>query len=356
MIYSHEAFQGSRDRRQRLRRRRDHPPAPRHPDVELVRVASVDYVGEPLSAAHPNLEGPPTSGSRSCSAAEAAAGIDVVLLGLPHKVSATSARAHRHRRAHRRHVGRLPPARCRGSTRVSTAPAPAPHCSRRFVYGLPELNRESHPPGAPRRLAGLLRDHHRARPPAARARGAPRRAPSRPSASPARPARASRRSAGTHHPVRASNLRTYKPLEHQHVPEIAETLAPAGRADVALRSCRCRRRSRAASSPPASRSVAGIGDAGAHPRRSTRGTTRASRSCACPEAPARGRRGGRLELRRGRLRSRPGRAAASAWSAVLGDRQPHQGRRRPGDPDDEPHARARRAGSRSRTSGRGRDA
>ena len=28
-----------------------------HPHVELVRVASVDFIGEPLSAAHPNLEG-----------------------------------------------------------------------------------------------------------------------------------------------------------------------------------------------------------------------------------------------------------------------------------------------------------
>ena len=28
-----------------------------HPEVELVRVASIDYIGEPLSAAHPNLEG-----------------------------------------------------------------------------------------------------------------------------------------------------------------------------------------------------------------------------------------------------------------------------------------------------------
>ena len=28
-----------------------------HPHVELVRVASIDFVGEPLSAAHPNLEG-----------------------------------------------------------------------------------------------------------------------------------------------------------------------------------------------------------------------------------------------------------------------------------------------------------
>jgi N-acetyl-gamma-glutamyl-phosphate/LysW-gamma-L-alpha-aminoadipyl-6-phosphate reductase len=34
--------------------------------------------------------------------------------------------------------------------------------------------------------------------------------------------------AGTHHPVRAVNLRTYKPLDHQHIPEIEETLASAG--------------------------------------------------------------------------------------------------------------------------------
>jgi N-acetyl-gamma-glutamyl-phosphate reductase len=42
-------------------------------------------------------------------------------------------------------------------------------------------------------------------------------------------------SAAPHHPVRAGNLRTYKPLEHQHVPEILETLAAAGAPDLALR-------------------------------------------------------------------------------------------------------------------------
>ena len=42
-------------------------------------------------------------------------------------------------------------------------------------------------------------------------------------------------SAGTHHPVRAGNLRTYKPLEHQHVPEIVQTLRAAGARDLALR-------------------------------------------------------------------------------------------------------------------------
>ena len=32
----------------------------------------------------------------------------------------------------------------------------------------------------------------------------------------------------THHPVRANNLRTYKPLEHPHTPEIVAALASAG--------------------------------------------------------------------------------------------------------------------------------
>jgi len=42
-------------------------------------------------------------------------------------------------------------------------------------------------------------------------------------------------SATTHHPVRAGNLRTYKPLEHQHLPEIEETLAAAGARALQLR-------------------------------------------------------------------------------------------------------------------------
>jgi N-acetyl-gamma-glutamyl-phosphate reductase len=42
-------------------------------------------------------------------------------------------------------------------------------------------------------------------------------------------------SAGTHHPVRAVNLRTYKPLDHQHIPEIVQTLEDAGAKDLTLR-------------------------------------------------------------------------------------------------------------------------
>src|SRR4051812_3984979 len=59
-----------------------------HPQGELGRVASVDYVGEPLSAAHPNLEGLTELRFEELPAGKAAEGMDVVLLGLPHKVSA----------------------------------------------------------------------------------------------------------------------------------------------------------------------------------------------------------------------------------------------------------------------------
>jgi N-acetyl-gamma-glutamyl-phosphate reductase len=38
----------------------------------------------------------------------------------------------------------------------------------------------------------------------------------------------------THHPLRAVNLRTYKPLDHQHIPEILQTLQGAGGKDLAL--------------------------------------------------------------------------------------------------------------------------
>ncbi len=206
-----------------------------HPEVELVRVASVDFVGELLAAAHPNLEGQSELRYEKLSALEAAAGMDIVLLALPHKVTAEK-------------VVELMPTGVRildlsGDFRLQDAAAyekyygqkhPAPELLPKFVYGLPELNRERiktaryvASPGcfATTIALGLL--------PLARAgllageidvvgiTGS--------SGSGVAP------QAGTHHPVRASNLRTYKPLEHQHIPEIEETLAAAGGRDLALR-------------------------------------------------------------------------------------------------------------------------
>jgi N-acetyl-gamma-glutamyl-phosphate reductase len=208
-----------------------------HPHVELVRVASVDYIGEPLSAAHPNLEGITDLRFEGITPAEAAQGMDVVLLGLPHKVSAT----------------KMPELIASGARVIDLSgdfrlrdPAAykryyhADHpCADKltdgtFVYGLPELHREKiknaryvASPGCfattielallPLAKAGLLSG-------AVEVVGI-----TGSSGSGVVP------SAGTHHPVRAVNLRTYKPLDHQHIPEITQTLKEAGAKDVEIR-------------------------------------------------------------------------------------------------------------------------
>jgi N-acetyl-gamma-glutamyl-phosphate reductase len=206
-----------------------------HPEVELVRVASVDYVGEPLSAAHPNLEGLTALRFEDIPPEKAAAGMDVVLLGLPHKISAqkvpgiieTGARI----------------VDLSGDFRLKDAAAyeryygarhPSVQLLSQFVYGLPELNRDRirgaryvASPGCfattielgllPLAKAGLLAG-------AVEVVGI-----TGSSGAGVIP------TATTHHPTRAVNLRTYKPLEHQHIPEIAETLTQAGARELQIR-------------------------------------------------------------------------------------------------------------------------
>jgi N-acetyl-gamma-glutamyl-phosphate reductase len=207
-----------------------------HPEVELVRVASVDFVGEPLSAAHPSLEGATGLVFENVPPREAAAGMDVVLLGLPHKVTAQKVPE----------LAALPGIKVvdmSGDFRLKSAESyerwygqkhPCPERLADFVYGLPELNREKirkarfvASPGCfattielgllPLARAGLLEGvvHVQGITGSSGAGVVP--------------------TATTHHAVRAGNLRTYKPLEHQHVPEITETLAAAGARDLQLR-------------------------------------------------------------------------------------------------------------------------
>jgi N-acetyl-gamma-glutamyl-phosphate reductase len=207
-----------------------------HPEVELVRVASVDHVGEPLSAADPALENLTELRFEEIAPAEAARGVDVVLLGLPHTVAAQKIPE----------IAALPDVKVvdmSGDFRLRDAAAyerwyahrhPCPERLGDFVYGLPEQNREAirrarfvASPGCfattielallPLARAGLLEGvvHVQGITGSSGSGVAP--------------------SAGTHHPVRAGNLRTYKPLEHQHVPEITETLAAAGARELALR-------------------------------------------------------------------------------------------------------------------------
>lgn len=204
----------------------------RHPEVGLVRVCAADHLGEPIASAHPHLEGMTELIFEQLPAGKVGADVDVVLMGLPHDASV-------------RIVQDVIESETRvidlsGAFRVADAaayehyygaPHPRPDLLEKFVYGLPEMNRAKicasrfvASPGCfattvelallPLARAGLLRGDVQV----VGVTGS--------SGSGATPTLL------THHPVRAHNLRTYRPLSHQHVPEIEATLKAAGAENV----------------------------------------------------------------------------------------------------------------------------
>jgi len=207
-----------------------------HPDVELVRVASIDHVGEPLGAVHPNLDGATDLVFEDLTPTEAVKGCDIALLALPHKV--TAAKVPELIAAGVKIVDMSGDFRLRDAATYEKfygAKHPHPELLGTFVYGLPELNRAQiakakyvASPGCfatsmelalmPLARAGLLDGvtlHVTGITGSSGSGIAPQ--------------------AGTHHPSRAGNLKTYKPLEHQHVPEVVQTLADGGAKGVELR-------------------------------------------------------------------------------------------------------------------------
>lgn len=207
-----------------------------HPDVELVRVASIDHVGEPLGAVHPNLDGATDLVFENLSPTEAVRGCDVALLALPHKV--TAAKVPELIAAGVKIVDMSGDFRLRDAATYEQfygAKHPHPELLGTFVYGLPELRRAEiqqakyvASPGCfattielallPLAAAGFL-DHTVVHVTGITGSSGSGIAPG----------------AGTHHPSRAGNLKTYKPLEHQHVPEITQTLGDAGAKALELR-------------------------------------------------------------------------------------------------------------------------
>jgi N-acetyl-gamma-glutamyl-phosphate reductase len=205
-----------------------------HPEVELVRVGAADHVGEPLSSALPHLEGLTELAFENLSPREAARDVDVVLMGLPHRASVELVEA-----AIESGVRVLD---LSGAFRLKDPGAyrrfygeehTRPDLLGEFVYGLPELYRERlkgarwvASPGCfatcvelgllPFARAGLLAG-------AIHTVGVTGSSGSGVTPSPT-----------THHPVRAVNLSTYKPLDHQHVPEIERVLAEAGAKEPVL--------------------------------------------------------------------------------------------------------------------------
>jgi N-acetyl-gamma-glutamyl-phosphate reductase len=202
-----------------------------HPAVELAHVYAADHVGEPLSAALPNLEG--KTSLRFEAVPEAGPpGVDIILLALPHEVS--------HRVVARAIQSPVRIIDMSGAFRVDDAasyekfygePHPLPELLPQFSYGLPELSREAlrgarlvASPGcfATTIELGLL--------PLARAGWleGPVQTVGMTGSSGAGVAP----SPTTHHPVRSKNLRAYRPLMHTHAPEICEALTRAGARDL----------------------------------------------------------------------------------------------------------------------------
>jgi N-acetyl-gamma-glutamyl-phosphate reductase len=206
-----------------------------HPDVEVARVASIDFVGEPVWAAHPNLTGLTDLVFENISPGEAARGCDVALLALPHKV--TAAKVPELVEMGIKIVDMSGDFRLRDAATYRQfygAEHPVPQLLGEFVYGLPELNREA-----------IKRARHVASPgcfatcielallPLARHKLL--RGPIHVNAITGSSGSGAAPQAGTHHPVRAVNLKTYKPMLHQHTPEISQTLRDAGAEEVELR-------------------------------------------------------------------------------------------------------------------------
>ena len=209
-----------------------------HPHAELVAVTSRQNAGQTLAQVFPKFASHPKSKTLRFvepNAEVLAKQADVVFLALPHGVAAEYAVPLlnagctvidlsadfrlKDANAYKRYYG---------------AEHPSVDLLGQFVYGLPELNRARiktakyvASPGCfattielgllPLARAGLLRG-------AIEVVGI-----TGSSGAGVIP------TATTHHPTRAVNLRTYKPLEHQHIPEIVETLESAGARELQLR-------------------------------------------------------------------------------------------------------------------------
>lgn len=205
-----------------------------HPHVEVVRVTAADNIGKKVGEVHMNLAGCTDLRFEELPPKEVAEGVDVVFLAMPHRITAKVALE----------LLDLPVriVDLSGDFRLRSLEAyrefygadhPAPDRLGTFTYGLPEMHRDAirkarhiASPGCfattialgllPLAKAGLLRG------------------PVRTVAATGSSGSGARASATTHHPLRASNLRTYRPLSHQHQPEIMQTLHDAGAGEMAL--------------------------------------------------------------------------------------------------------------------------
>ncbi len=208
-----------------------------HPNVEVARVTAVDNIGKRVGEVHLNLGG--LAGDltfQQMAPAEAVAGMDVAFLAMPHKTTAKvvlEILGSGVRIVDLSGDFRLRDAQQYAKFYGVEHPKPQMLTEGAFTYGMPELNREAirkaryiASPGcfATTIALGLF----------PLARGGKLKGPVHTVAATGSSGSGANPQITTHHPLRASNMRTYKPLDHQHVPEIVQTLKAAGAGDVDL--------------------------------------------------------------------------------------------------------------------------
>lgn len=206
-------------------------------DVEVLRVSSKDYVGQTIGQVHRSLFGLDKSNIviEDISPKECVQGADIVFLAMPHIITARVAMELFDTGV--RIIDLSGDFRLQNLDDYTRDYAPEHPCPERlgtFTYGMPELNSDRirnaqyvASPGCfatgiamgllPLAQAGFLKD--------ANVRTV---AMTGSSGSGVRPLE------GTHHPVRANNLKAYKPLHHQHRAEILQTLGTAGAENTSL--------------------------------------------------------------------------------------------------------------------------
>jgi N-acetyl-gamma-glutamyl-phosphate reductase len=205
-----------------------------HPHVELMKIGSIDHIGENVGQVHRNFRNRLPYVFENLSPAELSQNTDVIFLALPHGVSFQKAPEffpHHVRLIDLSGDYRIKDVNTYNKYYHTTHSNPENIPS--FVYGLPELYKEKirtatrianpgcFPTGVilgvlPLAKAGLLKGKIRV----VGATGS--------SGSGVKPQE------GTHHPIRSLNIKSYKMLDHQHQPEMEQTISDAGGENISV--------------------------------------------------------------------------------------------------------------------------
>lgn len=204
-------------------------------DVKVLRVSSKDYVGKNIGEVHRSLWNATDLNIEDIPPAACAEGADFVFLAMPHVVTASVAMELFGSGV--RIIDLSGDFRLKRYSDYQQDYAPSHPCPERlgsFVYGMPEVNedaiRKADHVACPGCFATAIAQGLLPLADAGLLDGTAIRtvAMTGSSGSGVKP------QAGTHHPVRANNLKAYKTLHHQHRSEIIQTLSEAGAKSISL--------------------------------------------------------------------------------------------------------------------------